>query len=208
MKYELNFLIEKGLVSDSIQLCKSIYFSNKGTSPSKEYNTVLKIHKLARRLESHINEVQFDSQNSFEEMHLIELFDNKYDLKTRNNSEDLLTELVDQLRGLRSNLQRFVSNTDEMLFRVEKFMGKEKINESIRPELVIDILSELYSIVENKIPTIGDSTHRSEFEQFAEIACLKIGFKEKVRVYANKLAIKNWSNHGLIKELIIPNLVS
>ena len=52
MKYELNLLIEKGLVSDSLQLCKSIYFSNKGTSPSKEYNTVLKIHKLARRLES------------------------------------------------------------------------------------------------------------------------------------------------------------
>ena len=95
-----------------------------------------------------------------------------------------------------------------MLYRVEKFMGKEKINESIRPELVIDILSELYSIVENKIPTIGDSKHLSEFEQFAEIACLKIGFKEKVRVYANKLAIKNWSNHGLIKELIIPDLVS
>ena len=158
-------------------------------------------------MENYINEFQFNAQKSEKENRLIEAFNKKYINLSHMDTGDLSYDLVDQLRELRSKLQKFVSKTDEMLISAEKLLGKDNINENTSPLLVIEILAELYSLLESKKPTIGNSSNMSEFEQFAYIASLKIGYKEDIRKFSQKLAHRRWIHRSLVKKLIIPKII-
>ena len=55
-------------------------------------------------------------------------------------------------------------------------IAQKYFNDKGRPEIVIGIFAELYELLYDKKPTMGDKYYPSEFDEFVEVAISKILF--------------------------------
>jgi hypothetical protein len=218
MKYDIEELKKKGLIPETMKVAHSIYISKKGVTVSKEHIVLSKIQMTARKLKQQIKDITFDYEKTDEQIEKVDAWSARYVTTVSKKypdeyqyPSDFLPQLEGQLDALDFTIDHFIDATDTMIDTVETIMNnevqKKYFNDKGRPEIVIGIFAELYELLYDKKPTMGDKYYPSEFDEFVEDCCEQIGFQEQIRTYARKLAKNGWQTSGVVKSFVIPPLL-
>jgi len=172
----------------------------------KRMTTIPEIDKLLDKVESPVNRLQgilSDSKNSFQLKHELAPLDISIQSATQKSLMEIigkpLEELLSALEAVRKQQEKVkeIINFDANKSR----LGKHPDD---RPVMIMEMLGELYTLIEKKEPKAGNASLETDFTRFAEPVWDAIEMDKSFNYYA-----KVWCNNGYTKtnyiaENIIP----
>ena len=214
MDIDINKLKEKGLVPETIKLCRQIYHKGKGIKPSREYRYVHQLNKQSNKILNLIDKLTYDDKKSSSKIKTVNTFNGLYNSAINEDAQDLIPNIQIQIKDLSKNLNKLINNTNQIIERLEGVIEKLKSNNLDSPELVIDILFELYLIQEknhlsntNKFKEVIVKNYKSDFEEWVKPYLGVIGIKESSSKYIKIMENKEWKHSKIINKFLIPYIL-
>jgi hypothetical protein len=167
---------------------------------------ITEVDKLLDKVESPVNRLQSIlsvSKNSFQLKHELDPLEISIQAATQKSLMEIigkpLEELLSALEAVRKQQEKVkeITNFDANKSR----LGKQSDD---RPVMIMEILGELFTLIEKKEPKAGNTSLETDFTRFAEPVWDAIEMDKSFSHYANIWRKNGYTKSNFIAENIIP----